>query len=88
MNSTAFVGSMTGGGYYKGLKRTDARRQYYKRVRTDAPSASELLKTINDLVDRIRKTREPASVFDFSYGKQVIEKRKANLPTGICRYEE
>ena len=62
--------------YYKGLKRIDTRRRYYKRVRADAPFASEIPKAINDLVNRIRKTREPAIVLDFSYGKEIIMQRE------------
>ena len=64
-------------GYVKRLKRVDTRRRYYKRVRADAPFASEIPKAINGLVNRIRKTREPAIVLDYSYGKQKLKQRES-----------
>ena len=64
-------------GYVKGLKRVDTRRRYYKRVRADAPFASEIPKAINDLINRVRKTREPATVLDFAYGKQRLKQRES-----------
>ena len=47
------------------LKRIDTKRRYYKRVRHDAPFASELPKKINGWVDSLRKVGKPAKVIDF-----------------------
>ena len=48
------------------LKRIDTKRRYYKRVRVDAPFASELPKRINDQVDALRKVGKPGDIVEFT----------------------
>ena len=47
------------------LKRIDTRRRYYKRVRHDAPFASELPKKINSRIDQLRRVGKPGDVIQW-----------------------
>ena len=61
------------------LKRIDTKRRYYKRVRVDAPFASELPKRINDQVDALRKVGKPATVIDFKRIKKTLKNQMVSL---------
>ena len=47
-----------------GLKRLKTKRRYYKRVRDDAPFASELPIKIKERLDRLRKIGKPGKIIN------------------------
>ena len=61
------------------LKRIDTRRRYYKRVRVDAPFASELPKKINSRIDQLRRTGKPGDIFEFKREQKTREKQLVSL---------
>ena len=68
-------------GYRAELRRIDTKRRYYKRVRADAPFASEIPRMINIRVDLLSKIGESAKVIrirDLLRNREVVKIKRAS----------
>ena len=68
-------------GFEQNLKRVEAKRRYYKRIRKDAPLVSRVPKDINLKLDLLRDVGEPAEVVDFVYIRKKHRKYLIRHPS-------
>ena len=62
-------------GFEQNLKRVEAKRRYYKRIRKDAPLVSRVPKDINLKLDLLREVSEPAEVVDLLSVEKQCKRR-------------